>query len=50
MEIKTKKSKTDSKVTFKFFAPLSLTVQVAGTFNDWEPKKGSLKKDSQGNQ
>ena len=42
-------SKSNSKVLFEFFAPLSLTVQVAGTFNNWDPKKGNLKKDSQGN-
>lgn len=40
---------TNQKITFKFFAPLSLKVQVAGTFNNWDPKKGMLKKDSQGN-
>ncbi|MBI4971534.1 MAG: glycogen-binding domain-containing protein [Candidatus Omnitrophica bacterium] len=47
--METKTLKTAQKVHFKFFAPLSLTVQVAGTFNDWSPVKGTLKKDSQGN-
>jgi len=37
------------KVTFKFYAPLSLGVQVAGTFNKWNPAKGALRKDAQGN-
>lgn len=54
MAIKTRvqtEEKTGSlkKVHFKFFAPLSLKVQVAGTFNKWEPSKGNLKKDSSGN-
>ena len=42
-------SRLTRKVAFKFFAPLSLTVQVAGTFNDWDPKRGELKKHADGN-
>ena len=36
------------KITFRFFAPLSLKVEIAGTFNDWDSSKGSLKKDAHG--
>lgn len=54
-KLKSPKPKTQGKNTqtckiqFAFFAPLSLTVQVAGTFNDWDPKRGSMKKDANGN-
>jgi len=53
MAIKTKVQSEEKvailrKVSFKFFAPLSLKVQVAGTFNRWDPSKGNLRKDSNG--
>ncbi|MBI4398768.1 MAG: isoamylase early set domain-containing protein [Candidatus Omnitrophica bacterium] len=36
------------KITFSFFAPLSLVVQVAGTFNNWDQNLGVLRKDAKG--
>lgn len=37
------------KVCFGFYAPLSEDVQLAGTFNDWNPSRTPLKKDRKGN-
>ena len=34
-----------SKITFEFYAPQAQKVQVAGTFNDWNPSKTPLKKE-----
>ena len=43
------KNTVTRKIHFKFFAPLSLKVQIAGSFNDWDSTRGNLKKDSAGN-
>ncbi len=34
---------------FKFYAPQAKRVSLAGSFNNWDPKKLSAKKDSKGN-
>lgn len=36
-------------VEFKFYAPQAKKVSVAGSFNKWDPKKSSAKKDTKGN-
>ena len=36
------------KVIFEYYAPLARMVQVAGTFNDWNPQASPLKKDKTG--
>jgi 1,4-alpha-glucan branching enzyme len=36
------------KVTFSFLAPEAGKVCIAGTFNDWEPRKDPLKKSAKG--
>jgi 1,4-alpha-glucan branching enzyme len=36
-------------VEFKFHAPQAKKVSLAGTFNNWNIKKNSAKKDSKGN-
>ncbi len=36
------------KVKFSYFAPLALTVCVAGSFNEWKPEEWALKKDEEG--
>lgn len=38
------KSKPVCKVTFSLLAKEAKTVAVVGDFNNWEPKKGELKK------
>lgn len=35
-------------VTFSFYAPLAKEVLVGGTFNEWNPSKGRLKKSTDG--
>ncbi|NLB62770.1 MAG: glycoside hydrolase [Fibrobacter sp.] len=37
------------EVVFNVYSPDSKTVQVAGEFNSWDPAKGKLKKDKEGN-
>jgi 1,4-alpha-glucan branching enzyme len=36
-------------VTISFFSPASGTLEVAGSFNNWDPAKGKMKKDKSGN-
>ena len=36
-------------IEFKLYAPQAKKVSVAGSFNKWNPKDVSAKKDSQGN-
>lgn len=41
---------TETKTTeFKFYAPAAKKVTVAGSFNKWDTKKITAKKDSKGN-
>ena len=42
------KKKLGGKVTFEYFAPAATTVEVAGTFNNWDPNRNPLKKDRKG--
>lgn len=44
----TKKEGTLKEVEFSFFAPLSQSVHVAGSFNDWDASKCQLKKNKEG--
>ena len=39
----------DKTVDFKFYAPQARKVYLAGSFNKWDAKKISAKKDSKGN-
>lgn len=39
----------DKEIEFKFYAPKSKKVFVAGCFNNWKPEKTPLKKDANGN-
>lgn len=34
---------------FKLYAPDAKKVSIAGTFNNWDPKKHTAKKDTKGN-
>jgi 1,4-alpha-glucan branching enzyme len=36
-------------VTFTFNQPQAQSVAVAGTFNDWDPKRTPMRKDAKGN-
>ena len=38
----------EKKIEFEYYAPLAKTVELAGTFNDWDPTQVSLKKDRSG--
>ena len=40
--------KVERKVAFEYFAPDAQKVQVAGTFNNWNPEKFPLKKGKDG--
>ena len=44
------KSKTGStkKVTFEFYAPQAESVEIAATFNNWNPRETVLKKEKDG--
>ena len=42
------KGRTLQKVAFEFYAPQAEKVQIAGTFNDWNPSKTPLKKERDG--
>ena len=44
-----KKKNVLKEVEFSFYAPLSQSVHVAGSFNDWDPSKLFLKKNKEGN-
>src|SRR4051812_39112152 len=44
---KAKKS-AEKKVLFELFAPQARTVEIAGTFNGWNPAFNPLKKDREG--
>ncbi|MFA6384857.1 MAG: isoamylase early set domain-containing protein [Candidatus Omnitrophota bacterium] len=47
---KTAVSKASVKLTqFQIFAPQAKKVNVVGSFNNWDPKKESAKKDTKGN-
>jgi 1,4-alpha-glucan branching enzyme len=39
----------EREIAFSFFAPLAQAVQVAGTFNGWNPSLSPLVKDTSGN-
>ena len=41
-------SDLEKKVLFEFYAPGAQTVQVCGTFNNWDPSKCPLKKETGG--
>ena len=45
---KLKKSAAEKKVSFEFFAPQAEAVEIAGTFNGWNPAQTPLKKDREG--
>ena len=42
------KKKLEKAIYFEYFAPGAKTVELAGTFNDWNPSKTPLRKDSDG--
>jgi 1,4-alpha-glucan branching enzyme len=42
------KKNAERKVAFEFFAPQAEKVEIAGTFNGWNPAKTPLKKDREG--
>ena len=42
------KAKGTAKVLFEFYAPEAQKVQVAGSFNEWNPSKTPLKKERDG--
>ena len=44
----TKKKAKNTSVPFTFFAPDATSVHVAGSFNDWNPKKHKLTKKKDG--
>jgi len=47
---KTVVSKASAKLTqFQIFAPQAKKVSVVGSFNNWDPKKITAKKDAKGN-
>ncbi len=41
-------NKTIRRVTFSFHSPDAKEVYLAGTFNDWDPRKNPFKKYSKG--
>ena len=43
------KSMSSKPVEFKFYAPQAKKVSLVGSFNKWDVKKTSAKKDSKGN-
>ena len=43
-----KNNKLAKKIEFEFFAPQAERVQLAGTFNHWNPSQTELKKDRSG--
>jgi 1,4-alpha-glucan branching enzyme len=43
-----KNNKLAKKIDFEYFAPQAKQVQLAGTFNDWNPSRTELKKDRSG--
>ncbi len=44
-----KTEKVEKDVSFEFYAPLAKEVSLAGTFNNWDASRHSLKKDAAGN-
>ena len=42
------KSKVEKKITFEYFAPQAEKVELAASFNAWNPQKTPLKKDRDG--
>ncbi len=44
----TKKGAKVVKVVFEYFAPQAQKVEVAGSFNEWNPAQTPLKKDREG--
>ncbi|MDP3920932.1 MAG: isoamylase early set domain-containing protein [Candidatus Omnitrophota bacterium] len=46
---KTNKNKSlDKQVVFQFYAPQADKVELAGTFNDWNPSDNPLERDKKG--
>ncbi len=42
------KAQTVKKIEFEYYAPQSKKVEVAGSFNEWNPSKTPLKKERDG--
>jgi hypothetical protein len=45
---KTTKKSTSKEVEFRIYSPASLKVAVAGSFNEWSPENGKMKKSPDG--
>ncbi len=43
-----KASSTGKKIAFEYYAPLAKKVELAGSFNSWDPKKAVLERDGKG--